>query len=101
MSELAAIYLLESAQGNGIGSAFLTAGIERLPGVKEIQVNVEKRNTIGMNFYCVLDRKSTRLNSSHVAISYAVFCLKKKKKRKRHHSTSRTKCETDSTRAFE
>src|SRR5690349_7616409 len=29
----------------------------------------------------VLDRKSTRLNSSHVEISYAVFCLKKKKKR--------------------
>src|SRR5437870_7333932 len=28
----------------------------------------------------VVDRKSTRLNSSHVAISYAVFCLKKKKK---------------------
>src|SRR5690606_17842879 len=28
----------------------------------------------------VLDRKSTRLNSSHVKISYAVFCLKKKKK---------------------
>ena len=28
------------------------------------------------------DRKSTRLNSSHVAISYAVFCLKKKKKHK-------------------
>src|SRR2546427_3274252 len=29
----------------------------------------------------VLDRKSTRLNSSHSQISYAVFCLKKKKKR--------------------
>src|SRR5699024_12124249 len=29
------------------------------------------------------DRKSTRLNSSHVSISYAVFCLKKKKKRQR------------------
>src|SRR5690625_6314342 len=28
----------------------------------------------------ITDRKSTRLNSSHVAISYAVFCLKKKKK---------------------
>src|SRR2546426_4353256 len=28
------------------------------------------------------DRKSTRLNSSHLVISYAVFCLKKKKKRK-------------------
>src|SRR5690625_5644946 len=30
--------------------------------------------------FSFLDRKSTRLNSSHVAISYAVFCLKKKKK---------------------
>src|SRR5690349_23227325 len=29
------------------------------------------------------DRKSTRLNSSHVEISYAVFCLKKKKKKKK------------------
>src|SRR5947207_8766363 len=28
---------------------------------------------------CVSDRKSTRLNSSHTVISYAVFCLKKKK----------------------
>src|SRR5690554_7362667 len=32
-----------------------------------------------------LDRKSTRLNSSHVRISYAVFCLKKKKKKKKNH----------------
>src|SRR5690349_23294871 len=31
------------------------------------------------------DRKSTRLNSSHVEISYAVFCLKKKKKNKKTH----------------
>src|SRR5258705_4770842 len=30
--------------------------------------------------WLVLDRKSTRLNSSHLGISYAVFCLKKKKK---------------------
>src|SRR5206468_7368845 len=30
------------------------------------------------------DRKSTRLNSSHDQISYAVFCLKKKKKKKEH-----------------
>src|SRR5690349_22644752 len=30
----------------------------------------------------ITDRKSTRLNSSHVEISYAVFCLKKKKKKK-------------------
>src|SRR5438034_6836252 len=31
--------------------------------------------------YLALDRKSTRLNSSHTVISYAVFCLKKKKKK--------------------
>src|SRR3954462_13055478 len=33
---------------------------------------------------CALDRKSTRLNSSHTLISYAVFCLKKKKQPRRH-----------------
>src|SRR5690242_21177221 len=45
----------------------------------------------------VQDRKSTRLNSSHMSISYAVFCLKKKKKyatqecpRKPHHSDHTT-----------
>src|SRR2546426_2107361 len=31
-----------------------------------------------------IDRKSTRLNSSHLVISYAVFCLKKKKKEKKY-----------------
>src|SRR5690625_2017964 len=35
------------------------------------------------------DRKSTRLNSSHVAISYAVFCLKKKKKNEKARSHNR------------
>src|SRR5437588_5702655 len=34
-----------------------------------------------------LDRKSTRLNSSHTVISYAVFCLKKKKKKKKNKQT--------------
>src|SRR3712207_6949978 len=32
------------------------------------------------------DRKSTRLNSSHANISYAVFCLKKKKQKQIHHT---------------
>src|SRR5437588_5961829 len=39
------------------------------------------------------DRKSTRLNSSHTVISYAVFCLKKKKKKKiiyKHKTKNRT-----------
>src|SRR5690348_18062293 len=45
----------------------------------------------GLGHFLVLDmtndgdRKSTRLNSSHPSISYAVFCLKKKKKKKKHH----------------
>src|SRR2546430_14529911 len=34
---------------------------------------------------CRRDRKSTRLNSSHSQISYAVFCLKKKKKNKKRY----------------
>src|SRR5437660_6946318 len=45
------------------------------------------------------DRKSTRLNSSHVAISYAVFCLKKKKKKKTHKNIiTRLEYTTKSTR---
>src|SRR5690242_21022716 len=41
----------------------------------------------------LLDRKSTRLNSSHMSISYAVFCLKKKKKQTNkliHHTHTKT-----------
>src|SRR5690554_7571716 len=51
------------------------------------ELNQEK---IGQTFRCIIDRKegkdrkSTRLNSSHVRISYAVFCLKKKKTNKLH-----------------
>src|SRR5207249_9255326 len=40
------------------------------------------------------DRKSTRLNSSHVSISYAVFCLKKKKKKKKKTKTKKKKKKT-------
>src|SRR3712207_8121376 len=47
--------------GGGAGERRPVAGQERVDGVE--------------------DRKSTRLNSSHANISYAVFCLKKKKKR--------------------
>src|SRR2546426_6113479 len=35
------------------------------------------------------DRKSTRLNSSHLVISYAVFCLKKKKKKKKKNNLNK------------
>src|SRR5207253_4412882 len=40
------------------------------------------RTAVARSRAITIDRKSTRLNSSHVAISYAVFCLKKKKKKK-------------------
>src|SRR2546430_11597123 len=53
----------------------------------EDEVKMVRHEAIGMNlparFAAALDRKSTRLNSSHSQISYAVFCLKKKK-----HSTN-------------
>src|SRR5690625_7035320 len=43
------------------------------------------------------DRKSTRLNSSHVAISYAVFCLKKKKRKKNTRIGTKQKTTTTTT----
>src|SRR3712207_7560363 len=49
----------------------------RSGGVPPIQSGVERPVTVGIG---ELDRKSTRLNSSHANISYAVFCLKKKKR---------------------
>src|SRR5690606_39747889 len=42
---------------------------------------VERLDALDVRLELPQDRKSTRLNSSHVKISYAVFCLKKKKKK--------------------
>src|SRR2546426_3216381 len=44
------------------------------------------------------DRKSTRLNSSHLVISYAVFCLKKKKTEREHDEEDATQRAHDSVR---
>src|SRR5262245_63051746 len=44
------------------------------------------------------DRKSTRLNSSHLGISYAVFCLKKKKQHKHAYHTEHTTTKMERTR---
>src|SRR5256885_7736840 len=44
--------------------------------VEEIEANIGEIDVLVFN---IGDRKSTRLNSSHLVISYAVFCLKKKK----------------------
>src|SRR3989442_3318430 len=45
---------------------------------RNIQVDLVARRAEPGHLVLLLDRKSTRLNSSHVRISYAVFCLKKK-----------------------
>src|SRR3712207_7778497 len=50
---------------------------------KSLVVAEERRGASRYRLLETLDRKSTRLNSSHANISYAVFCLKKKKNRKR------------------
>src|SRR5207248_9086983 len=62
--------------------------LKHFKAVQPRHLNVEKhnirlqfRNSLH-RFKTIGDRKSTRLNSSHRTISYAVFCLKKKKKKK-------------------
>src|SRR5690625_5634923 len=53
----------------------------------KLEYNMQPLNPKRINVIALVrqDRKSTRLNSSHVAISYAVFCLKKKKQQIQHH----------------
>src|SRR5260221_14753716 len=55
--------------------------IYHVRAVLQARVLAAQRNAAGQGHHLdvVLDRKSTRLNSSHTVISYAVFCLKKKK----------------------
>src|SRR5688572_31433344 len=53
--------------------------LERIFGISKLRKYVN--NVIKGDINSLLDRKSTRLNSSHSQISYAVFCLKKKKKK--------------------
>src|SRR5258707_8527375 len=47
-------------------------------GLKAMFVDIGLDKNAFLHFWDALDRKSTRLNSSHANISYAVFCLKKK-----------------------
>src|SRR3712207_8906363 len=56
-------------------------GVVRAAQHEGVNLWIEAHNVVDTLFD--EDRKSTRLNSSHANISYAVFCLKKKKKKKR------------------
>src|SRR2546426_7547115 len=51
------------------------------PRLGEVRSTRRRRDLRARRELRPLDRKSTRLNSSHLVISYAVFCLKKKKKK--------------------
>src|SRR5205814_7531378 len=85
--------LFRSVGPSGCGK---TTALRMLAGLEDItsgRILIGDRvvNNIapGARDVAMVDRKSTRLNSSHLGISYAVFCLKKKKKKKK--STEYTK----------
>src|SRR5687768_5886469 len=69
--------LYMSSQASGNGALTLTVTFESTVDADLAQVQVQNRVSRAAPR---LDRKSTRLNSSHGYISYAVFCLKKKNK---------------------
>src|SRR3712207_8568697 len=56
-----------------------TACLEQIPALEQAQVVAHRRLREPQHRAQRADRKSTRLNSSHANISYAVFCLKKKR----------------------
>src|SRR5690606_40702501 len=63
-----------------LAAAFAAFEAERMADARAIQ-QMALENYIEMRDLVDEDRKSTRLNSSHVKISYAVFCLKKKNRK--------------------
>src|SRR5438105_1581631 len=60
-------------------------GAQRI--VREYAAHCQAARALAERYFDSEDRKSTRLNSSHEWISYAVFCLKKKKKNKKNKTT--------------
>src|SRR2546422_5218261 len=68
------------AAGENVGSYTISAALSPAGVLTNYDITY---NTAGDS---AADRKSTRLNSSHGYISYAVFCLKKKKKKETDHS---------------
>src|SRR5436309_6458083 len=78
--------------------AFTLATGAAFTGVGQLLVTQEARDDGDY----VVDRKSTRLNSSHVKISYAVFCLKKKNNRRLQRALGHTNflAESESQQVF-
>src|SRR2546422_1281835 len=76
--------LINEANGSGVVWAVLNPAYTRL-AMQQLAPEVgqfpEAAKLVARMQNMIIDRKSTRLNSSHGYISYAVFCLKKKKKK--------------------
>src|SRR2546428_4594785 len=78
---------MPAGERHGVGAAHGMPDDDRLPPAQRVEdcqqvtgkVLGRVRGRPGPLTFAVADRKSTRLNSSHDQISYAVFCLKKKK----------------------
>src|SRR2546426_6602570 len=71
----------------------LDVPVHRAADVEQRQ-HLDRIVPLGAHVDVEIDRKSTRLNSSHLVISYAVFCLKKKKKtNKTNNCKYRKKCD--------
>src|SRR5690242_21200248 len=70
-----------ASQGMTKSDALLAAK-RQFGGITHMQEQLRERSSLPfLESLWAEDRKSTRLNSSHMSISYAVFCLKKKKKK--------------------
>src|SRR5690554_7585994 len=68
-----------AADEHDVGMRLGNAGCDGAHADLRHQLHADARVAVGVLEVVDQDRKSTRLNSSHVRISYAVFCLKKKK----------------------
>src|SRR5437773_8778608 len=76
------------------GAQFLVKKGSPIKGIESIagrRVAAQQGSTNAKIIRERVDRKSTRLNSSHITISYAVFCLKKKKKNERNKNIKKNK----------
>src|SRR2546427_8503479 len=68
----------------GDPAAFFAGPAATRQAIEEIRARLGLDKSVPEQFVYYVDRKSTRLNSSHSQISYAVFCLKKKKKNRQN-----------------
>src|SRR2546430_2964170 len=78
-----AMQIVDTAQQTGArvsGPVPLPTEIDKFTVIRSPFIDKDSREQFEIRTHKRLDRKSTRLNSSHSQISYAVFCLKKKKK---------------------